>query len=221
MRRNSARSTGKHRRTEWQGTELSEAPQIQRFTRWLGEGHEPKENADSHSLAGSGFPFSFWSWGEVSRWYITLGQWCSRLSEGGISLLGWGTELHHLLHSSVSGGWQEWQKSLSHYSFHCCPRLTLCFMRWPRWGQPDMVRSTSLNGCSCHPRWSSQEAKDVDFPSFPLVCYSPLMQKAGVRASSFLGSSTWPLTALAGLLQWSVSKASRRLLFFALADRVR
>lgn len=49
--------------------------------------------------------------------------------------------------------------------------LMLCFMHWPRWGQSDTM-PTSLNSCSCHPRYNGQEVKDAHFPFFLLVCYN-------------------------------------------------
>lgn len=89
------------------------------------------------SLVGSGFSLSFQTWTEFSRWCITVGQWCSRLSEGGI-YLAW---LRNWIATSVTFlcVWREtgvveepamllFALSSSH--------LMLCFMHWPRWGQP-------------------------------------------------------------------------------------
>lgn len=124
------------------------------------------------SLVGSGFSLSFQTWTEFSRWCITVGQWCSRLSEGGM-YLAW---LRNWIATSVTFlcVWSETgvvEKPTTLLFALSSSHLMLCFMHWPRWGQPDTI-PTSHKGCSCHTRCNSQEAKDADFPFFPFVCYA-------------------------------------------------
>lgn len=82
------------------------------------------------------------------------------------------------------------------------PHLMLCFVHWSSWGQPDMMHSTSLNGCFCHPRYNNQEGKGADFPFF-FGCYAswvpaPWCNKLEAKSQGF-----WDLTLVTYCSYWA------------------
>lgn len=130
-------------------------------------------------------------------------------------MLGRGAEFQCVLHSSTSGGSPEWQKILSHSSFHC-------FSHIPAWYDPfylpeglqvssEVQTAKDLGGCRM-PR------KDADFLS-SLWAVVPT-QCQPLHASEFLGSSTWQASAAAGLWRGMSAGWCRVRSWFLLGDRV-